>query len=206
MGNNEVILTDKNGNNLTLVDHEHAEPGEMEDIPDPGQSPLLLRRRELEPLIVHKAVNGSWKSKDSSHDICPAAWAAVGKGAPLESSILAAALPPAGVAQNAARSISGSSSDHLQAGRAPARASAVAESALSAAERLLPPEYLATILSWRRCECCGWTWSPEHITGVCHVCRRSVLCRRCKPHWHAVCYICCTCRDSLDKRETPHHT
>ena len=193
----------KNRKMFPLVVHEHAEPGEVEVILDPDQFPLLLRRRELEPLIVHKAVHGSCKSKDLSQDICQAAWAAVGKGAPLQSSIPAAALPPAGVAQNAARSIAGSPNDHLQAGRAPARAGAAAESALSTAERLLPPEYLARILSRRRCECCGWSLLPKHITGACVVCRRSVVCRGCKPQWHAVCY---TCRDSLAKAETLHYT
>ena len=46
LGNEEVTITDRNQKILILVDHEHAQPGEMECIPHPDQFPLL---------IVHKA-------------------------------------------------------------------------------------------------------------------------------------------------------
>ena len=178
LGNEEVIITDRNQKILILVDHEHAQPGEMECIPHPDQFPLL---------IVHKAraAVGKGVGKDARNG--PASGGT--KKAPLESSILAAALPPAGVAQNAARSSAGSSNDHLQAGRAPARAGAAAESVFAAAPLVSAAE-IARVSSWRRCERCGWTRLPEHITCACVVCCRSVVCHGCGPHWRGVCYTC----------------
>ena len=179
LGNEEVIITDRNRKILILVDHEHAQPGEMECIPHPDQFPLL---------IVHKARAAVVKL--------------VGKDAPLESSIPAAALPPAGVAQNAARSSAGSSNDHLQAGRAPALAGAAAGSVFAAAPLVSAAE-IARVSSWRRCERCGWTRLPEHITCACVVCCRSVVCHGCGPHWRGVCY---TCVDKLANGQTVHYT
>ena len=62
MRNDEVIITDRNRNNLILVDHEHAKLGEMADIPDPDQFPLRLER-----LSVHKARAAVGKGGSSAH-------------------------------------------------------------------------------------------------------------------------------------------
>ena len=138
MRNDEVTITDRNRNNLVLVDHGHAKLGEVADIPDPYQSPLLLER-----LSVHKARAAVGKGGSSAH--------AAASGAPTDSRT------------------AGSSNDHLQAGRAPARASAAAESAFAAANlESVAAEieaYHERIRSWRRCEWCGWLLRPEFITG-----------------------------------------
>ena len=111
----------------------------------------------------------------------------------------------------AARSSAGSSNDHLQAGRAPARAGAAAESVFAAAPLVSAAE-IARVSSWRRCECCGWTVLPEHITGVCAVCCRSVVCRRCERDWRRVCdepnwpAVCYTCGGTLAKGQPLHYT
>ena len=89
----------------------------------------------------------------------------------------------------AARSSAGSSNDHLQAGRAPALAGAAAGSVFAAAPLVSAAE-IARVSSWRRCERCGWTRLPEHITCACVVCCRSVVCHGCGPHWRGVCYTC----------------
>ena len=154
LGNDEVILTDRHHKILILVDHEHAKRGEMEDIPDPDQFPLRLQRRELGPLIVHKAR------------------AAVGQGVGKEAAFGQPVCPA---------------------------------SRVSAAES-------ARVSSWRRCEFCGWTVLPEHITGVCAVCCRSVVCRGCERDWRRVCdepnwpAVCYTCGGTLAKGQPLHYT
>ena len=145
------------------MDHEHAKLGEMADILDPDQFLLLLER-----LSVHKARAAVGKGGSSAH--------AAASGAPTDSRT------------------AGSSNDHLLAGMAPARASAAAESAFAAANlEIVAAEikaYQERIRSWRHCEWCGWTLQPELITGVCNVCRRSVVCYQCQPYWWSVCYAC----------------
>ena len=70
----------------------------------------------------------------------------------------------------------------------------------------------ARVSSWRRCEFCGWTVLPEHITGVCAVCCRSVVCRRCERDWRRVCdepnwpAVCYTCGGTLAKGQPLHYT
>ena len=145
LGNEEVTITDRNQKILILVDHEHAQPGEMECIPHPDQFPLL---------IVHKAR------------------AAVGQGVGKEAAFGQPVCPA---------------------------------SRVSAAES-------ARVSSWRRCEFCGWTVLPEHITGVCAVCCRSVACRRCERDWRRVCdetnwpAVCYTCGGTLAKGQPLHYT
>ena len=72
MRNGEVTITDKNRNNLMLVDQEHAKLGEMADIPDPDQFPLRLER-----LSVHKARAAVGKGGSSAY--------AAASGAPTDS-------------------------------------------------------------------------------------------------------------------------
>ena len=168
LGNDEVIVTDRHHKILILVDHEHAKRGEMEDIPDPDQFPLRLQRRELGPIDCVGVKNHEGPHRCGLHFGVPR----VSRGQ-----------------EYAARSSAGSSNDHLQAGRAPALAGAAAGSVFAAAPLVSAAE-IGRISRWRRCEHCGWTRLPEHITCACVVCWRSVVCHGCGPHWRGVCYTC----------------